>query len=185
MAGFGILAKQQWANERLVQESHWIRVAENAFDFQRPATLVRSEMRIALRSYEEAAMCLHQRTFTLLSFALYHFHQAEWTTSITKLSDSFAPKKSAGLAPGATFGPVKNLDVLTVDQNPESLLCPSRCSATLSAKEMPLTKHLIYRDSKSYFLANFVSKLDTNTKSNHPPLNHWLDSRIGQRKCNV
>jgi len=52
-------------------------------------------------------------------------------------------KKSAGLAPGATFGPVKNLDVLTVDQNPESALCPSRCSATLSAKEMPLTKYLI------------------------------------------
>src|SRR6266498_6160460 len=89
-------------------------------------------------------------------------------------------KKSAGLAPGATFGPVKNLDVLTVDQN----LCPSRCSATLSAKEMPLIKHLIYRDSKSYFFANFVSKLDTNTKSNRPLLNHWLDSRIGQRKCN-
>ena len=130
-------------------------------------------------------MCLHQRTFTRLSFALYYFHQAEWTTSITKLSDSFAPKKSAGLAPGATFGPVKNLNVLTVDQNPESLLCPSRCSATLSAKEMPLTKHLIYRDSKSYFLANFVRKLDTNTKSNHPLLNHWLDSRISRRKCNV
>src|SRR6266508_4458418 len=92
-------------------------------------------------------------------------------------------KKSAGLAPGAIFGPVKNLDVLTVDQNPESR--PSRCSATFTAKEMPLTKHLIYRDSKSYFLVNFVRKLDTNTKSNHPLLNHWLDSRIAQRKCNV
>jgi hypothetical protein len=96
---------------------------------------------------------------------------------------AFAQKKSAGLAPGATFGPVKNLDVLTVDQNPESR--PSRCSATFIAKEMPLTKHLIYRDSKSYFLVNFVRKLDTNTDSNHPLLNHWLDSRFGQRKCKV
>jgi hypothetical protein len=74
---------------------------------------------------------------------LHHLHQVEWRTSGIKLSGSFAQKKSAGLAPGATFGPVKNLDVLTVDQNPESVLCPSRCSATLSAKEMPLTKHLI------------------------------------------
>jgi hypothetical protein len=88
-------------------------------------------------------------------------------------------------SPNCRTASEKNLNVLTVDQNPESLLCPSRCSATLSAKEMPLTKHLIYRDSKSYFLANFVRKLDTNTKSNHPLLNHWLDSRISRRKCNV
>src|SRR4030095_12317479 len=63
---------------------------------------------------------------------LHHLRQVEWRTSQHQVVAQLRTKKSAGLAPGATFGPVKNLDVLTVDQNPESALCPSRCSATLS-----------------------------------------------------
>jgi hypothetical protein len=49
-------------------------------------------------------------------------------------------KKSAGLSPGATFGPMKNLDVF--NRGPKFLSVP--LSSQLTAKEMPLTKQLIY-----------------------------------------
>jgi hypothetical protein len=49
-------------------------------------------------------------------------------------------KKSAGLSPGATFGPMKNLDVF--NRGPKFLSVP--LSSQLTAKEMPLIKQLIY-----------------------------------------